>query len=161
MHPTLYPHQWCVYFIIFKHFQTENEKLGMGLWCTSNHHRELKFGTQVKNYISSWFMKSKMTQTSKTSVRNIQRPPSMTLRIEVLSKLHIMLGSWNLTHKWRITYHDGICCQGWPHSSRYKSWTINVLQVWLWGLRVLDTLPIMLEIFIMGINDVKDDSHLQ
>ena len=48
-----------------------------GSWHTSNHARELKFGTQVKNYISWPSMMSRMAPSSKYSVRNHQRPPSM------------------------------------------------------------------------------------
>ena len=56
-----------------------------GSWGTFKHVRELKFGTQVKNHISGWFIALRMIPSSKTPVRNLQRPPSMTLR---------MGGSW-------------------------------------------------------------------
>ena len=48
-----------------------------GSWHTSNHARELKFGTQVKNHISWRSKMSRMTPSSKYPVRNHQRPPSM------------------------------------------------------------------------------------
>ena len=50
-----------------------------GSWHTSNHARELKFGTQVKNHIWWQSIASNMTPSSKTPVRNLQHPPSMTL----------------------------------------------------------------------------------
>ena len=53
-----------------------------GSWHTFYHARKLKSGTQVKNHISWWYMISKMTPSSKTPVRNHQRPPGMTLRTE-------------------------------------------------------------------------------
>ena len=63
----------------------------------------------------------------------------------VLDTLLFMLESWNLAHKSRITYHDDPWCQEWPHPPSLQSGTINVLQVWLRGRGVLDTLLIMLE----------------
>ena len=51
-----------------------------GSWGTSKHARELKFGTQVKNHIEGQSMTSRMTPSSKSLVRSLQRPPSMTLR---------------------------------------------------------------------------------
>ena len=48
----------------------------------------------------------------------------------VLDTLLIMLESWNLAHKSRITYHDDPWCQGWPHPPSIQSGTINILQVW-------------------------------
>ena len=51
-----------------------------GSWYTSIHARELKFGTQVKNHISWWFMIPRMTLSSKTPVRNHQHPPSMDFK---------------------------------------------------------------------------------
>ena len=59
-----------------------------GPWGTSKHARELKFGTQVKNHISGRSMTSRMTPSSKSPVRNLQCPPSMTSR---------MGGSWHTT----------------------------------------------------------------
>ena len=47
-----------------------------GYCCTSNHTREQKFGTQVKNYIW-WSMMSRMTPSLKNPIRNLQQPPSM------------------------------------------------------------------------------------
>ena len=49
-----------------------------GSWGTSKHARELKFGRQVKNHKICRSMKSRMTPSSKSPVRNLQRPPSMT-----------------------------------------------------------------------------------
>ena len=46
-----------------------------GSWYTSNHVRELKLGTQVKNHISWWSMMSRITPSSKTPVKNHQCPP--------------------------------------------------------------------------------------
>ena len=60
-----------------------------GSWHTSNHARVMKFGTQLKNHIKWWSMMSSMAQPSKTPVRNLQHPPSMTLR---------MGGSWHLSN---------------------------------------------------------------
>ena len=51
-----------------------------GSWGTSNHAGEYKFGTQVNTHISWRSMMSKMTPSSKSPVRNLQCPPSMTLR---------------------------------------------------------------------------------
>ena len=47
-------------------------------WYTTIHARKLRFGTQVRNHIRS--MMSRMTPSSKYSVRNHPRPPSMTSR---------------------------------------------------------------------------------
>ena len=63
----------------------------------------------------------------------------------VLDTLLFMLESWYLAHKWRITYHDDPWCQEWPHPPSIESGTINILQVWLRGRGVLDTLLFMLE----------------
>jgi len=52
-----------------------------GPWHSLNHARELKFGRQLKNHISLWSMMSRMTPSSKTPVRNLQHPPSITLRM--------------------------------------------------------------------------------
>ena len=49
-------------------------------WHTSIYARELKFGTQVNNYILWQSMMSRMTPSSKYPVRNHQCPASMTLR---------------------------------------------------------------------------------
>ena len=57
-------------------FQAWTSRMGVS-WHTSNHAREQKFGTQVKNHISWRFMTSRMTISSKSPVRNHQRPPSM------------------------------------------------------------------------------------
>ena len=43
-----------------------------GSWHTSNHARELKFGTQVKTHTLWWSMMSRKTPSSKTPVRNLQ-----------------------------------------------------------------------------------------
>ena len=51
-----------------------------GSWLASNHARELKFGTQVENCITWWFMMSRMTPSSKSPVRNHQHPPSIISR---------------------------------------------------------------------------------
>jgi hypothetical protein len=51
-----------------------------GSWHPSIHARELKFGTLVQNHISWLYMMSGMTPSSKSPVRNLQRPPSMTSR---------------------------------------------------------------------------------
>ena len=116
-----------------------------GSWHTYIHARELKFGTQVKNYISWQSMISRRTPTSKNPVRNLQRPSSMTSR---------MWGSWHTsnharelkfgTHV-RITCHEDLWCQEWHHLPSIQSITFNVLQVWLQGCGVLDTLLIMLQ----------------
>ena len=90
-------------------------------------------------------MKSKMTPSSKSPVRNLQCPPSMTWRWGVPDTLLFMLESRNLAHKSWITYCDYPWCQEWPHPPSIQSGTINVLQVWLWGWGVLDTLLFMLE----------------
>ena len=117
-----------------------------GSWHTSIHARELKFGTQVKNHISWWSMMSTMTQSSKYPVRNPQCPPSIDFKDEgVRDTLLTMLESWNLAHKSKITYHDDLWYQGWPYPPRLQSGTINILQEWLWGWWVLDTLLIILE----------------
>ncbi len=63
-----------------------------GSWQCSNHARELKFSTQVKNHISWCSMMSRITPSSKTPVRNHRHLPS-------IDTLLIMLGSWNLAHK--------------------------------------------------------------
>ena len=47
----------------------------------------------------------------------------------VLEALLIMLESWNLVHKSRITYHDNPWCQEWPSPPSFQSGTFNVLQV--------------------------------
>ena len=57
-----------------------------GSWHASDHAKELKFGTQIKNHISWWSMLSRMTQSSNYPVRNHLHPSSMTLR---------MGGSWH------------------------------------------------------------------
>ena len=77
-----------------------------GSWHTYIHARELKFGTQVKNYISWQSMMSRMTPSSKYPVRNLQCPPSMTFRTggSWLPSFHAK--SWNLVHMLRITYDD-------------------------------------------------------
>ena len=59
-------------------------------WFTPNHARELKFCTQVNNHISWWSMMLRMTPSSKTPVRNLKRPPSMTWRTE---------GSWHTSNQ--------------------------------------------------------------
>ena len=64
---------------------------------------------------------------------------------EVLDTLLIMLQSWDLAHKSRITYHDDPWCQGWPRPPSLQSGTFSVLQVWLRGQGVLDTHLFMLE----------------
>ena len=51
----------------------------------------------------------------------------------VLDTLIIVLESWNLVHKSRITYYDDPWCQGWPHRPSLQSGTFSLLQVWLWG----------------------------
>ena len=51
-----------------------------GSWHTSIHARVLRFGTQVKIHISWRSMMSRITPSSKYPVRNLQHPPSMTLR---------------------------------------------------------------------------------
>jgi len=63
----------------------------------------------------------------------------------VLDTLLFMLECWNLAHKSKITYHDDPLCQEWLHPPSIQSGTFSVLQVWLRGWRVLDTLPSMLE----------------
>ena len=63
----------------------------------------------------------------------------------VLETLLIMLEIWNLAHKSRIIYYDDPWCQGWPYLPRLQSGTVNILQVWLRGWGVLETLLIMLE----------------
>ena len=109
-----------------------------GYWGTSKHARELKFGRQVKNHILWQSMMSRMTPSSKSPVRNLQRPSSLILRTEgVLEALLIMLESWNLVQKSRIAYHGDPWCQGWSHPQSLQSGTSNVLQVWLWGLGFL------------------------
>jgi len=83
-----------------------------GSWHTSNHARELKFGTQVKNHIWWQSIASKMTPSSKYPVRNHQCPPSMDLIDGVFYTLLIKLESWNLANKSRTTYDDNPCHQG-------------------------------------------------
>ena len=56
-----------------------------------------------------------------------------------------MLESWNLGHKSRIIYNDNPWYQQCPHHPSILSGTFNVLQVWLWGWGVIDTLIFMLE----------------
>ena len=51
-----------------------------GCQHTSIHARELQFGTQVKNHIWWRSMMSRMTSSSKYTVSNLQRPPSMPSR---------------------------------------------------------------------------------
>ena len=114
-----------------------------GSWHTYNHAREQKFDKQVKNHISWWVLMSKKTPSSETPVRNIQCPPSMTLRMGVLDTHLFILESWNLAHKSRIIYQDDLWCQGWPHPPRFLSGTINILQVWLRGWGVLGQLIFM------------------
>ena len=77
-------------------------------------------------------MKSKMTPSSKSPVRNLQCPPSMTWRWGVPDTLLFMLESRNLAHKSWITYCDYPWCQEWPHPPSIQSGTINILQVCVW-----------------------------
>ena len=85
-----------------------------------------------------------MTPSSKNPVRNYQRPPSMTLMTGGSWFTLIMLESWNLAQRQRITYHDDIWCQGCSHPPRLQSGTINIFLVWLGGLGVLDSRIFML-----------------
>ena len=89
---------------------------------------------------------------------------------EVLDRLLIMLESWNLAHRSRITYHDYPWCQEWPHPPCIQSGTINVLQVWLRGRGApwhpsfharAEIWHTSRESHIMTIHDVKNDSILQ
>ena len=48
----------------------------------------------------------------------------------VLDTFLIMLESWKLAHKSRITYHGDPWQQWWPYPPSTWSGTINVLQVW-------------------------------
>ncbi len=63
----------------------------------------------------------------------------------VPDNLLILLESWNLAHNLRITYHEDLWCQGWPHPPSIQSGTINVPQVWTSRTGVLDTLLILVE----------------
>ena len=63
----------------------------------------------------------------------------------VLDKLLFMLERWDLVHKSIITYHDNPRCQKLPHPPSIQSGTFKVLQVWLPGRRVLNSLLIKLE----------------
>ena len=63
----------------------------------------------------------------------------------VLEKFCFLLESCNWAHKSRITYHEDPWCQAWPCPPSIKSGTFNVLQVWLQGRGILDTLLFMLE----------------
>ena len=53
-----------------------------GSWHTSNHARELKFGTKWLSHITWGCRRSKMTLSSKYLVRNLQRPLSMDFKDE-------------------------------------------------------------------------------
>ena len=64
---------------------------------------------------------------------------------EVPDTLLIMLETWNLAHKSRITYHEDSWCQGWPHPPSIQSGTITVLQVWTSRTGIHEVLIIMLE----------------
>ena len=67
-----------------------------GSWHTSNHARELKFGTHVKNDIEWWSVMSRMTPSPKTPVRNPQHPRSPQLRLSPPNQLQ----SWsNFQHR--------------------------------------------------------------
>ena len=99
---------------------------------------------------------SRMTPSSKTPVGNQQCPPSMTSRTGGSWYTSFMLESWNLSHWKIIIYHNDILCQGWPNPSRLQSKIFNVLQVWLQGWRVCDTLLIMQEPNHLGAPIDKD-----
>ena len=57
--------------------------LGLRSWCTNNHSMELNIWKELKTKKLCWFIMSylisEMIQSSKSSVRNHQHPPSMTV----------------------------------------------------------------------------------
>jgi len=100
--------------------------------------------------------KSRITYNDNPWCQKWRHPPSLqsgTLNVlqvwlrgwGVLDPLLFMLENWKLAHKSRITYNDDPWCQEWPHPPSIQSGTINILQVWLQGRGVLDTLLFMLE----------------
>ena len=107
-----------------------------------------------------WSTASKMAPSSKTPVRNHQRPPSMTsrtrgiliylnhareLKFGTQVKYHTLWSSWYprlqsgtfhvfhvwLQYKFIMVCQDDLGHQRWPHLPRLQSGTVNVLQVWL------------------------------
>ena len=100
----------------------------------------------------SFWVSPKMTQHVKDDpiLQVSSQEPSASSKYDfedggVLEALLNMLESWNLVHKSRITYQDDPWRQGWPHPPSLQSGTFSVLQVWLRGRGVLDTLLFMLE----------------
>ena len=88
---------------------------------------------------------SRMTPSSEYPIRNIQHPPSMTLRTG--SSWHSFIHARELKFGTQVKnkYYNDPWFQEWPHPPSIQSGTFNVLQVWLRGQGVLDTLLFMLE----------------
>ena len=63
----------------------------------------------------------------------------------VISLPKMKIFTWNFWHDFTQTCQDDPWCRGWPNTPRLQSGFINILQVWLWGQGVLDTLLIMLD----------------
>ena len=70
--------------------------------------RSLKLNMQADNHISIWSITSKMTQSSKSPVRNHQCPKILPWRIGVIGKLMILLECKNLIFKLIIRYQDNL-----------------------------------------------------
>ena len=79
----------------------------------------------LPNHLPTSFMMSKMTQFSKSPVRNPQRPPSPKFRPD----LNHVGSSSNFQDIFLIIYQHNWWCQSWPNPPRLRSETINVLQV--------------------------------
>ena len=115
-----------------------------GSWHTSNHARGAEIwhtSKKSRRKMIYWSMMSRKTPSLKTPVRNLHRPTSITSRTR---------GSWltfNHAKELKFSTQTKNDIKWWFMIPRLQSGTFNILQVWLQGWRVADTLLIMLEIW--------------
>ena len=96
-----------------------------GSWYTSNHAREFKFGTQVKDHILWWYMMSRMFWSSKSSVRNLKCPPSMTSGLHPRFRTATVWKIWkNYFEKFGIFPFSTFCPQTPPPPPVIWGWQI-------------------------------------
>ena len=85
----------------------------------------IKLSGYFPNHLPTWSMMSKMTPSFKSSVRNLQHPPSLQL-ILCLPK-HVRCWS-NFQDRPLSNYQHHLWYSTWPNHSSLQSGTINILQ---------------------------------
>ena len=123
-----------------------------------------KLSGYLPNHISTWYMKSNVTPSSKSPIRNPQCPQSPQLML--LQPNHVGF-SPNFQDIFKIIYQHDLWCQRWCHPTSLQSGTLNVLKVPNLGFisQIMSNLDQTFRIGPLAttnlIYDAKDDPILQ